>query len=49
MGAFGGTYYASMTEWVICGDVNGDGVTNMVDFSLMAGNWLGMCGEWKPR
>jgi len=45
MGAFGGTYYASMTEWLICGDVNGDGVTNMVDFSLMAGNWLGMCGS----
>jgi len=47
MGAFGGSYYASMTEWLICGDVNGDGVTNMVDFSLMADNWLGMCGGLK--
>ncbi|MBL7152302.1 MAG: PD40 domain-containing protein [Phycisphaerae bacterium] len=47
MGAFGGTYYASMTEWLICGDVNGDGVTNMVDFSIMADNWLGMFGGLK--
>jgi hypothetical protein len=48
MGAFGGTAYASMTEWLICGDVNGDGLFNMVDFSIMAANWLDRCGN-PPR
>jgi len=45
MGAFGGTYYASMSEWKIAGDVNRDGVVNMMDFAIVAENWLS-AAEW---
>ena len=45
MGAFGGTYYASMSEWPLAGDVNRDGVINMEDFALVAENWLSKL-EW---
>jgi probable HAF family extracellular repeat protein/parallel beta-helix repeat protein len=45
MGAFGGTYYASMSEWKIKGDVNRDGVVNMADFAVIAENWLS-AAEW---
>ena len=41
MGAFGGTYYASMSEWKIVGDINYDGVVNIKDFAIIADNWLG--------
>jgi len=45
IGAFGGTYYASMSEWPLAGDVNRDGVINMEDFALVAENWLSKL-EW---
>lgn len=45
MGAFGGTYYASMSEWPLAGDINRDGVINMEDFALMAESWLSKL-EW---
>jgi hypothetical protein len=40
IGAFGGTYYASMSQWPLAGDVNRDGVVNMTDFALVAESWL---------
>jgi parallel beta-helix repeat protein len=40
MGAYGGTPYASMSDWPLKGDVNRDGVVNMKDFAAMAENWL---------
>ncbi|MBA7471311.1 hypothetical protein ES707_06617 [subsurface metagenome] len=41
MGAYGGTAYASMSEmrW-IDGDINHDGIVNMIDLALLAENWL---------
>ena len=41
MGAYGGTAEASMSEkqW-IAGDISHDSVVNMVDFAILAGNWL---------
>ncbi len=45
MGAFGGTYYASMSEWPIVGDLNRDGVVNMADLAILAENWL-VAAEW---
>ena len=45
MGAFGGTYYASMSEWRILGDLNYDGVVNIEDFAIIADNWL-TAAEW---
>jgi len=45
MGAFGGTYYASMSEWPLAGDINRDGVINMEDFALLAESWLSKL-EW---
>lgn len=45
MGAFGGTYYASMSEWPLAGDLNRDGVINMKDFALLAETWL-LAMEW---
>ena len=45
MGAFGGTYYASMSEWPLAADVNRDGVINMTDFALIAESWLSAL-EW---
>jgi len=41
MGAYGGTAYASMKEmrWVHS-DINHDGWVNMIDFAVLAKNWL---------
>jgi hypothetical protein len=41
MGAYGGTAYASMSEkrW-LDGDINHDGIVDMIDFSILAENWL---------
>lgn len=40
MGAYGGTSYASMSEWALRGDVNYDGIVNMIDFSIFGDYWL---------
>jgi len=40
MGAYGGTPYASMSEWSIRGDINHDGIVNMIDFLIFADYWL---------
>ena len=40
MGAYGGTPLASMSEWEIRGDMNYDGVVNMIDFSIFSEYWL---------
>ncbi len=40
MGAYGGTPYASMSEWPLAGDANRDGLVNMLDMALMAQQWL---------
>ncbi len=41
MGAFGGTPFASMSE-IKCldGDVNHDGVVNLIDLTMLVENWL---------
>lgn len=48
MGAYGGTPYASMSEWQLKGDMNHDGTVNMKDFALLAENWL-ECTRWAPH
>jgi len=41
IGAYGGTPYASMsTVELVDGDVNHDGVINMIDLAMLAKNWL---------
>jgi len=41
MGAYGGTAYASMsTVQLMDGDMNRDGIINMVDLAVLANNWL---------
>jgi len=40
MGAYGGTAYASLSEWEMKGDINRDSVVNMIDFSIFAEYWL---------
>jgi len=40
MGAYGETAYASMSEWATEGDINKDGVVNMIDFAILAEDWL---------
>lgn len=40
MGAYGGTAYASMSKCWIASDINCDGVVNMMDFAILADNWL---------
>jgi len=40
MGSFGGTPFASMSEWELKGDINRDGSVNMTDFSIFAEYWL---------
>jgi parallel beta-helix repeat protein len=40
MGAYGGTPYASMSEWTIAGDINQDGVVDFRDFAIIAESWL---------
>jgi hypothetical protein len=41
MGSFGGTPFASMSEikW-LDGDVNHDGIVNLIDLAMLAENWL---------
>jgi len=45
MGAYGGTAYGSMSEWPVAGDVNQDGIVNIVDFAIVAGDWMDTL-EW---
>ncbi|HEX42842.1 MAG TPA: hypothetical protein ENN81_12400 [Phycisphaerales bacterium] len=40
MGAFGGTAYASMSEWSVAGDANYDGKVDFYDFAIVLENWL---------
>jgi hypothetical protein len=40
MGAYGGTAYASMSEWPIQEDNNRDGRVNLKDFAMLANKWL---------
>jgi probable HAF family extracellular repeat protein/predicted outer membrane repeat protein len=40
MGAYGGSSHASMSEWQIAGDVNRDGIVNLLDIAVIADNWL---------
>jgi prepilin-type processing-associated H-X9-DG protein len=40
MGAYGGTAYASLSDWEMKGDINRDGFVNMIDFSIFAEYWL---------
>jgi len=44
MGVYGGTAYASMSEWPIREDNNQDGIVNMVDFAMLAERWLEKLG-----
>lgn len=46
LGAYGGTAKASLTPegFSAVSDVNNDGVVNMVDFSILAENWLDTSG-----
>jgi dipeptidyl aminopeptidase/acylaminoacyl peptidase len=41
MGSFGGTPFASMSEtkW-LDGDINHDGIVNLIDLAMLAENWL---------
>jgi hypothetical protein len=52
MGAYGGTAYAGMSEmrW-IDGDINHDGIVNMIDIALLAENWLqlGLNSQTSPQ
>jgi hypothetical protein len=40
MGAYGGTAYASLTEWPIASDLNRDGVVDLADLSIVCRQWL---------
>jgi len=40
MGAYGGTPYASMSEWSLPADVNRDTVVNFRDIAAVAEQWL---------
>ena len=40
IGAYGGTAEASRGLWALEGDLNQDGVVNVADFAIVAGNWL---------
>jgi len=40
MGAYGGTAWASMSEWPLISDVNRDGVVNLGDIGIVAAEWL---------
>jgi len=44
MGAYGEIAYANMSEWKIEGDINRDGGVDMLDFTVLAGNWLEAAG-----
>lgn len=49
MGAYGGTNYASLSDHRIPGDVNYDGLVNMLDVALVAENWLTQAAWAIPR
>jgi len=40
MGAYGNTYFASMNEWPLKGDINRNGVVNILDYGLGMQDWL---------
>jgi hypothetical protein len=40
MGAYGNTPNASMSEWLLEGDLNRDGRVDLGDFAIMASEWL---------
>jgi hypothetical protein len=40
MGAYGGTAYASMSEWAPVSDRNRDGIVNFEDYAVLADEWL---------
>ena len=40
MGAYGGTPYASMSEWPITSDINCDGAVDFVDLAIFCNEWL---------
>jgi hypothetical protein len=40
MGVYGGTAYASMSEWPLKSDTDRDGRVSMMDFAILAGEWL---------
>jgi parallel beta-helix repeat protein len=44
MGVYGGTGYASMSEWAMTGDVSKDGIVNFKDIAIVAGQWLDRFG-----
>ena len=46
MGAYGGTAYASLSDWALAGDINRDGEVNIADFAIVAEDWLGKLA-WK--
>lgn len=40
LGAYGGTAYASMSDWPLTGDLNQDGIVDMMDVALLTNSWL---------
>ncbi len=40
IGAYGGTAYGSMSEGYLPCDINQDGIVDMMDLVILAGNWL---------
>jgi len=48
MGAYGGTPFASMSQWPLRSDVDRNGVVNWNDFALLAESWLDSL-PWAPR
>jgi Tol biopolymer transport system component len=40
IGAYGGTPFASMSDWPIAGDVNRDGVVDLADMAIFCNEWL---------
>ncbi len=47
-GAYGGTAFAGRSAWRPDGDVNRDGIVNMLDFAVVADNWLTGAGPTPP-
>lgn len=39
IGAYGGTAYASMSAWPVISDMNFDGVVDVADLAILAGDW----------
>ena len=40
MGAYGATSYASRSEWLLKGDIDRNGMIDLKDFAVVAGDWL---------